>query len=310
MVGCPRSGTTVVQAMLASQPGVMSCGETHYFIRLFGQFDRWLREDPKALHKWRKRLYLAKRKTHRVMQASIDAAFPQATAPRLRRRHSGRGYIREFTRAMDRACLQQGGTCWVEKTPDHLAYVDLLAEHIPHARFLHVMRHGEDVLASAIDGQMRYSEHRVFEGGIPYWVARWNRAVGQHVRLAGDPRHTVLPYECLFTAPDEVRRLLRAMTGIDGTSPASPGDNRSPIADLGEEPWKHGSVAGCLEAPSRKFERVFGPDARDWIRARLGDYGQVLAAVAAAQPELPWMASAMTTMPGAAGAAPVPVREA
>jgi hypothetical protein len=299
VVGCPRSGTTVIQAMLASLPGVMSCGETHYFIRLFGQFDRWLREDPAVRHKWRKRLYLAKRKTHRTLQASIDAAFPHALdIPRLRRCLSGRGYIREFCRVLDRACLQQGDTCWVEKTPDHLAYVDLLAEHIPQASFLHVVRHGEDVLASAIDGQMRYSEHGVFDGGIPHWVARWNRAAGEHVRLAGDPRHIVLPYECLFTAPGEVRRLLRRLAGIDGDGSLLAGEHRSHIADLGEEPWKHGSTAGDIQPPRRKFEQVFGPVTRNWIHARLGDYRQVLAAVAAAQPELPWVASACDAQPG------------
>ena len=302
LVGCPRSGTTVVQAVLASLPGVMSFGETNYLLRLLGQFDRWLRGDPVTERKWRKRLRLAKRKTHRVMQHSIESAFERAEdVPRLRRHWSGRAYLREFCRALDLASQAQGCHCWVEKTPDHLAYVDVLAREIPDAHFLHVVRNGEDVLASAIDGQMRYRKHEVFEGGIPHWVERWNRAVGVHVQHAQDARHTVLPFECLFAAPDEVHRLLCNLAGIDEKLVPRQSGNRLHIADLDEEPWKRGSTEGIPRLPKRKFERVFGPDTQLWIRAHLADYRQVINALALAQPELPWIARAMdvVTLPKA-----------
>lgn len=300
IVGCPRSGTTVVQSLLASLPGVMSLGETNYVIRLLGQFDRWLRGDPVAEQKWDKRLRLAKRKTRRVMQQSLEAAFAEAgQPPRLHRHLSGRGYLREFCEVLDQAARRQGCRCWVEKTPDHLAYVEVLAREIPDARFLHVVRHGEDVLASAIDGQMRYSEHEVFGGGIPHWVARWNRAAEVHMRLAADPRHMVLPYECLFSADAQVQSLLRSLAGDAGD--VGTGESH-PIADLGEEPWKRGSTEGVLSPPSRKFERIFGPETQAWIRAHLIDYPRVVAALAAAQPEYPWIASAMSGLSATAPA--------
>lgn len=301
LVGCPRSGTTVFQAMLASLPQVMSFGETNYVIRLLGQFDRWLLEDPVAERKWRKRLRLVKRKTHRVMRHSIESAFPRAgDVPRLRRQFSGRGYLREFRRVLDLASERANCSCWVEKTPDHLAYVDVLAKAFPQAHFLHLIRDGEDVLASAVDGQMRYSEHAVFEGGIPHWVTRWNRAAGVHLRLAGVPRHTVLPFECLFTATDSVRLLLQSLAGVAADVPVSPERNRTHIADLGQEPWKHGSTEGAVNPPRRKFERIFGADTQAWIRERLRPYGEVVEQIAEAQPEMPWIRSALRrSWPGA-----------
>lgn len=303
VVGCPRSGTTVVQAMLASLPGVMSFGETNYVIRMLGQFDRWLRGDAVAERKWRKRMRMVKRKTHGILQQSIESAFPEARdVPRLRRHLSGKGYMGELRRALDHAARRQGCHCWVEKTPDHLAYVDILAREFPRAHFLHVVRNGEDVLASAIDGQMRYREHVVFEGSIPHWVTRWNRATEVHVRHARDPRHTVLPFECLFTAPDEARRLLSGLAGIDVDSTDEPAGNSLHIADLEQEPWKRGSTEGIPRLPARKFERVFGQDTQAWIREHLADYRQVVSRVAGAQPGLPWIGGAMgaVTVPKAA----------
>jgi hypothetical protein len=283
-----------MQALLTLLPGVISVGETYYMYRLLGQFDRWLHHDATAELKWHKRLVLAKRKTHRILQRSIDHAFLDADdSPRLHRHLTGRGYIREFCRVMDRTARRRDGHAWVEKTPDHLAYAELLAREIPDAQFLHVVRHGEDVLASAVDGQMRYSEHEVFGGSIPHWVTRWNRAAEVHMRLAGHPRHTVIPYECLFTADTEVRALLRSIAGVEGAGDAADGGPCSRIADLDREPWKRGSTGGSLKPPTRKFERLFGVDTQAWIRAHLTDYGQVVSALAAAQPQYPWMAGAL-----------------
>ncbi|KGI78221.1 sulfotransferase family protein [Oleiagrimonas soli] len=293
VVGCPRSGTTIVQAMLAALPGVMSFGETHYAIRLFGQFDRWLCEDPVAESKWRKRVRLAKRKTHGALQRSLDEAFGTSPAPRLRRYVSGRSYIHAYVRALDASAKARDCSCWVEKTPDHLAYVELLAEQIPDAHFIHVVRRGEDVLASAVDGQMRYSEHEVFSGGIPHWVQRWNRALSVHVRWAGDPRHTVLPYDSLFAASEDVQALLRTLTGVpDHDTSGGDGRNRQHIACLNDEPWKRGSTRGELRAPKRKFERIFGPETRTWIREHLADYEGALERITASQPQHAWLTAA------------------
>ncbi|WP_113064958.1 sulfotransferase [Oleiagrimonas sp. MCCC 1A03011] len=179
VVGCPRSGTTVIQALLAERPDVLSFGETNYMLRLLGHFDRWLQDDRSAAKKWRRRLRLARGKTHGDMRRCLDNAFKAYDdVPGLRRKLSGRGYIREFCRILDAMALERGCSCWVEKTPDHLAYLDVLEKEVPEAHFLHVLRKGEDVMASVLDGQLRYSRHNVFAGSLPYWVRRWRSMSG------------------------------------------------------------------------------------------------------------------------------------
>ncbi len=299
VVGCPRSGTTVTQSMLAGLPGVMSMGETEFMLRLLGRFEGWMRDIPGTGEKWRRRLGLVHGPTARKLQECMDRAFGgSGQAPRLRRQWTGRAYVGEFCRVMDAMAVANGARCWVEKTPDHLAYVDVLAELIPDAHFLHVVRRGEDVVASAIDGQLRFAEHNVFYGTIPYWIDRWNRSVRSHIEHAADPRHTVLPYECLFTATDEVRTLLRGLAGVPAGEADSGGD--SAIADLAQEPWKRGSTDGVLRPPESKSAQMFGPRMQQLLGERMTDYDEVIHALADAQPQLPWVARAAGASPPAA----------
>ncbi|WP_240151512.1 sulfotransferase family protein [Oleiagrimonas citrea] len=301
VVGCPRSGTTVIQALLAERPDVLSFGETNYMLRLLGHFDRWLQDDRSAAKKWRRRLRLARGKTHGDMRRCLDNAFKAYDdVPGLRRKLSGRGYIREFCRILDAMALERGCSCWVEKTPDHLAYLDVLEKEVPEAHFLHVLRKGEDVMASVLDGQLRYSRHNVFAGSLPYWVRRWNRASQEHVRFAGRPRHTVLPYECLFTSTQRVREFLQALPGPPEQKSSDPRTGLKPIADLDDEPWKDGSTDGVLRPPERKFENMFGPGGRAHLARDLHDYEDIIASIAERQPDLPWIADAAAGMPAAA----------
>lgn len=300
IVGCPRSGTTVVQAALAALPGVVSVGETEFVLRLLGRFDGWLHDRPDTARVWRRRMRLVSARRARKLQAHMDRAFGDSQwSPRLRRRLTGRACIDEFRRVLDATAARSGSTCWVEKTPDHLAYVEVIAKHIPDAHFLHVVRNGEDVIASAIDGQLRFLEHEVFHGSLPYWVERWNRAARAHVELAGHPRHTVLPYECLFSAHDQVHELLRRLAGSGDGQPTAD-EVPSSIADLAQEPWKHGSTDGVVRQPEHKAAQMFGPRMRVQLAERLSDYAGVIERIAAAQPELPWIASATGGLPPAA----------
>ncbi len=289
---------------MTSLPGVMSMGETEYMLRLFGHFEGWLSGQDSAANTWQRRLGLSSPSLHRRLQGCLDRAFVDAGgAPQLKRRWTGRGYVREFCRVLDERAASRYCTCWVEKTPDHLAYVDLLSDLIPDAHFLHVVRAGEDVIASAIDGQLRYAEHNVFYGTLPYWIRRWNRAARWHVEHAGRERHTVLPFECLFSAGDQVRTMMRTLSGTDAQIvPAATGSSPlNTIADLASEPWKRGSTDGTLRRPQSKAPKLFGKQLREMLGKRLMDYRQLIDELARKQPHLPWIASAAREHAGRAG---------
>ena len=69
---------------------------------------------------------------------------------------------RQFSRALvevlDTLTLSQGKEVWIEKTPGHLRFVDQIEKLVSGAKFVHMVRNGEDVVASLYDIGKRYPE--------------------------------------------------------------------------------------------------------------------------------------------------------
>lgn len=279
IVGCPRSGTTVVQAALAERGNLMTLPETHFFSHLLGALEEWIGADvARSERRWHSRLLYARARTHGKLNAALAGPLQ---GRKLARHLSGRGYAGDFLHLLDRTAIEQGSAGWLEKTPEHFAYVDLIEALCPDARFVHVMRSGEDVVASAVEAEMRFPDRDGFRGGAAFWVRRWNRAAETHLQHAGQPGHLVISHEDLVGDSEATLARLLAFAQLDHqprrfTRPTD-------IADLHDEPWKRNAVGGQVMPAARKFEAVFGPQTQDWIRSRLHDYGALRAEVARRQ---------------------------
>jgi hypothetical protein len=276
VVGCPRSGTTVTQAMLARHPDVYSLPETGFFIELLARVQsRWGDRDTKPQ---------PQRLVHRMGFARHRARHALA---RLQKQlgappHSWPGPIRSvdcvrsFIRTLDRVAAHAGRSMWLEKTPYHLLYIPEIQRYVPDARFVHVIRPGIDVMASLIDANIRFTENTAFLGDLGHWVQRWNRAMAIHRSYLGKPGHYVVALEDLVRDPQaEWSRLCRFLD-LQPQAPM-PQACDQPIADLQSEPWKLGAIGGLPSAPERKAESLFGPRLRQWLLERTGAYDTLYA---------------------------------
>ncbi|MDP5181620.1 sulfotransferase [Blastococcus sp. BMG 814] len=125
VVGCPRSGTTLLQSFLAAHPQVHSFPETHFFHRL------------QAPRGGRRAAGLAATGA----AGRLDEAAGRLGAPRRRPvlptvRRSGAAFV-----AMaDAAARRNGADTWVEKTPANLYVLDLIERVVPGAQVVHIVR--------------------------------------------------------------------------------------------------------------------------------------------------------------------------
>jgi hypothetical protein len=287
VVGCQRSGTTVVQSALARASGLYTLPETHYFLDLLGGIEEWVRGDEAAFRrKVRSRLRLVRARTHREMRRDLDFILSQPELGlHLRHHWSGAGYARAFALVMDHAARSSGARGWIEKSPDHLAYLDDIRRFVPEARFIHVLRNGEDVIASVIDAETRYADAGIFRGGIAYWIERWNRATATSLRYAGDPDHLVLLFEDFLARPQTAMRTACDFLGLPAAIPPKDWDSRH-IADVQRQPWKSAALDGRARPPRRKFEQLFGPELRRRIAEQLADYAAIAAEIRRRQQSL------------------------
>lgn len=268
IVGCPRSGTTIVQAMLGRHPDVLTLPETALFEHLLGGLSwRWGDRGSRApRERTRQRLGFA---LPRGRQAYVDAMRQlggndtNGTAPR---RTSS--CVAQFIATMDQAATQAGRSMWLEKTPNHLLYIDEITAHLPDAQFVHVIRPGIDVLASIADANLRFDDNHGFGGGTKQWAHRWNRAMSIHRKHVGRPGHHFVFLDAFTEQPPEQWQKLCMALSLNPDAPLADACAQ-PIADLGDEPWKRAAIAGKPKAPRSKVDDLFGPALQRWLAQRL-----------------------------------------
>jgi hypothetical protein len=123
LVGAPRSGTTWLQAMLASHPGIYTGPETFFFSTFGGAEREFLRPKERKVGLGE---YLSEEEFHGFMAElfwrSISALPPPAAKPRF----------------------------FLEKTTHHAEHGDFILKTFPRARFIHLVRDARAVVASLL----------------------------------------------------------------------------------------------------------------------------------------------------------------
>jgi hypothetical protein len=197
IVGCPRSGTTWVQRLLASHPNVRTGQESDVFDMYVGP----------QLRTWR---------------AELDMTI------------SGRGgvglacYFRddEYLRVLKRYMLDllwpmigplEPGELFVEKTPSHVLYIPEVLALLPRARFVHVLRDARDTVASLIGASHSWGSRwapRSARVAIKMWTSHIRAAQAAATHLDPAQFHQVR-YEALHTDGRRELRHLADWLGLE-----------------------------------------------------------------------------------------------
>jgi Sulfotransferase family len=225
VVGCQRSGTTWIRRLVAEHPAVVTGPESHAYPQILGPFtelglagragwrrvlDRWWRgrrRDLEAgLHMWASFPTLCRWVTaamatpgvsdqdraERVIEALFDAYFVA---------HGG---------SADRLLL--------EKTPQHVQWIDRILGRWPDARVIEVLRDGRDVCVSL---EMRSATQRWAprerRRQIEAWVGAVSAGLAFRERPALAGRIHLLRFEDVKAAPLEEAARLLDFVGLPAT---------------------------------------------------------------------------------------------
>jgi hypothetical protein len=281
IVGCPRSGTTLVQAMLARHPAAFALPETAFFEYLFTDLRcRW--GDPSARARPRRphhRLGFARRGGRRAFRR-LQHELLGVPVRRARAPWRTRACTRKFVAMLDRMAATAKRTAWVEKTPNHLLYIPEIEAALPEARFIHVIRPGMDVVASLTDAALRFDAYTAFEGSVALWTHRWHHAMQIHRKYVGHPNHHFIFLEDLVRDNAGTWRRLCDFLDLPACTPLEDAGSQA-IAHPEKEPWKQGALAGVPRETERKADELFGPRIKGWMRPHLLSYDELRATCSA-----------------------------
>ncbi|MBE9040025.1 sulfotransferase [Oscillatoriales cyanobacterium LEGE 11467] len=263
LVGCPRSGTTLLQSLLAAHPQIASFPESHFFTSLEPS-KAWIRQLELGLAsgKRAKSRFLEFLKI--LNQEQMQSYLP-GFAPFMQQ------YTAAFVRVLDTLTLEQGKSWWLEKTPGHLQCIDLIEKQVPEAQFLHIVRNGTDVVASIYDvANHHHSEGWLEPGNLDKCIDRWIASMEITQQYAARPHHTVVRYEALVENSQEVLKDLCEAIEIE-FDPMMLQGYRAAAKQVvrQDETWKASAEQPIHNANGKKFYKVFDEAQREHILAKL-----------------------------------------
>lgn len=185
IVGCARSGTTLLQALVAAHPRVRSFPESHFF--------SWVgRSDV---------VTAAARLSRFVDRAGLTPPWEDVATIESREQ-----LVVAFIDLLDRATVETGCDAWVEKTPHHVHYIPQIEEALPDAKFLHILRNAPDTITSLHRVTREHPDAWRGRRSIHRCTHRWMRDIRISLECLDRPDHHLLRYESLTTGPETVLR--------------------------------------------------------------------------------------------------------
>ncbi|MFK0169906.1 sulfotransferase family protein [Streptomyces sp. NPDC090306] len=203
VLGCPRSGTTLLQLMLHAHPRIALPPETRFVLPAYESRLRFgdlgAPENRAALARW-----ITGRKETRFDELGLDAG------PVAARIADGPPTLGSALGIALRSYAESHGKVrWGDKRPAYALHVEEILRLFPDAQFVHLVRDGRDCVASLL--------------GMPWWhrgfheaVATWAQVMDvtrHHARALGPGRWHELRFEDLVAAPEEPLRAVCAFLG-------------------------------------------------------------------------------------------------
>jgi hypothetical protein len=211
LVGCLRSGTTLLQRIVESHSKIAVIEETQWIPRWYER-GVGLTRDGIVTPELSRRLQGHPRFTRLGLEPASVEALVQADVPK--------DYARFVTELFDLHGHLRGKPLVGEKSPGYVRHLPTLHALWPNAKIVHLIRDGRDVALSVLD----WSKGHRTAGRFPTWLddpvtttalwwewhVRLGRETGAHV---GPKRYYELRYESLVADPEgECAKLCEFLT--------------------------------------------------------------------------------------------------
>jgi hypothetical protein len=193
VLGCPRSGTTLMSRVLSGSVYGKPT-ETHFITKYYKRLDRYGDLGTRDCFRKLASDILSERP---VMQWKL-AVSPDDLWD-VCERHDYAGLVHGIMQVRSTA---RGYESWGDKTPHYLLDLDLLVRLFSEARFIYVVRDGRDVTLSLL--QRTWGPNNVYSCAV-YW-REYNRPRRTMELLASQGRWIRLRYEDLLRDPRRVYR--------------------------------------------------------------------------------------------------------
>ena len=172
IVGYPRSGTTLLQRILAAQPGLFTFPETHYFCVIEKKI-KWESEGRESIPPGSLAVIFEKiveKMNLRFTASELETLHRQAANKKLSSKTLFETIVIHYLLNLYPEITDGFSFRWIEKTPNHAHFLERIIALYPRAQALHILRHPVPTIYSR---KLKFPFNR--ETPVIELARRWNR---------------------------------------------------------------------------------------------------------------------------------------
>ncbi|MBN1574755.1 MAG: sulfotransferase [Deltaproteobacteria bacterium] len=257
-MGCSRSGTTLLQGLLAGHPRIHTFPETSFLINTIGIKKRplaYLGFSTKRAH-WAMERFL-----RRIGREDMMVSYPKR--PIFIKRAIG-----SFISILDRLAIEAKKDIWVEKSPMHIRFIPFIEKYVSDYSIIHIIRDGREVVASMYDRSFKLPEFFYKQRNPKYNVRYWNRYIKVSRKYINKPKHYFVFYDQLIKNTRSTMKSLCEKIGIQYSPRVEiMTETAKELLEISDSAWY-----GKLESPKMldsKFQKHFNEKTQDEITKSL-----------------------------------------
>lgn len=251
LVGCPRSGTTLLQSMIASHSRVVSFPETHFYSKTL-PINPILRRIRMYGHKSRTTVkHFLQKHDYAELASMLDTSSSSL--------YSHKDWCQKLSEILEKMTVREArrkgaqSPVWgLEKTPRHLHYISSIRQSNPDKKFIHIIRDGREVVASLHLATKKHPEEWDGVRSIDKCIKWWNESIRVTLKYQNDPDHFIATYDQLLESPERVLEGISNFLDL-AFRKSMVGDFHNTARDLKteKEKWKQKNCRQCLDKSNK-----------------------------------------------------------
>jgi len=176
-----------------------------------------------------------------------------------------------FLSLLDYATLNANKKVWIEKTPQHLLYIDYIKKYTSGVRFIHIERKAESVIASIYHASLKYPEVWSFNS-IEKSFELWKMNYIENRRYHNSKDHIFVTLSQLIDDPSStLKRLFQFMEIEFIKNLEQKKSTEFTTINENQKEWLFESQNPLRKKEHCRFEETFNIDERLYISNKINE---------------------------------------
>lgn len=256
IVGLARSGTTLLQSMLGNTNEIFSLPETHFFSKTIPKQDIL-----RVFHKIsiEDKMYV---ESFVGNQNKSNLFTEYQKSPR-----NTNHWVRYLIDTIDNLSYSEGKEIWIEKTPLHIYYIDLISKNTENTFFIHTVREPIANIAALYDVSKKYPD-KFRQPSLEASFKRYIKELSITEKQINKQNNIHIYYEDLIHKPENTLRKLCDFTGVTFKESMLNHTELTARITTNDEKWKINNKKNDLKSVDKTRERLTKEELH-WLKRKI-----------------------------------------